>query len=358
VRWAQGRGAAAVAADPRSLARAWLWLTVALTLGALLGAVLLAPAAGSPPGRALVWLLFTGSSAHVASTAWFYTLPEIRGYARRHRTRYLWIPVALMTGAGAISSMLAPPVMQWCLLPYFGWQFFHFQKQNLSLAALAASALRAASPRPAERGALMIAGLAGIAGLLSRPWLLQLTVRPAAGLLHPAAAIAFAAAAAGGLAALARRPPPQRPAGFCVTYAVSLSFWLPVFVFSSPYAAVAGMTIAHGLQYLVLTGLVAAGGEHAAGRPASLVMLASAALAGGAILAGASHLHSSGPVLRCIFGVYLGAVMSHFVIDAGLWRLRDEFPRAFLASRVPYLVRTGGTRPGITATDRSPDDIP
>jgi hypothetical protein len=31
--------------------------------------------------------------------------------------------------------------------------------------------------------------------------------------------------------------------------------------------------------------------------------------------------------------------MSHFVIDAGLWRLRDSFPRRFLASRVPYLLR-------------------
>jgi len=30
--------------------------------------------------------------------------------------------------------------------------------------------------------------------------------------------------------------------------------------------------------------------------------------------------------------------MAHFVIDAGLWRLRDSFPRRFLASRTPYLL--------------------
>jgi hypothetical protein len=30
--------------------------------------------------------------------------------------------------------------------------------------------------------------------------------------------------------------------------------------------------------------------------------------------------------------------MAHFVIDASLWRLRDPFPRAFLAARVPGLV--------------------
>jgi len=31
--------------------------------------------------------------------------------------------------------------------------------------------------------------------------------------------------------------------------------------------------------------------------------------------------------------------MAHFVIDAGVWRLRDEFPRRFLAERLPALVR-------------------
>jgi hypothetical protein len=40
-----------------------------------------------------------------------------------------------------------------------------------------------------------------------------------------------------------------------------------------------------------------------------------------------------------VFGAYLGAVMAHFVVDAGLWRLRDPFPRVFLARRVPYLMR-------------------
>jgi hypothetical protein len=35
---------------------------------------------------------------------------------------------------------------------------------------------------------------------------------------------------------------------------------------------------------------------------------------------------------------YLGVTMAHFVIDAGIWRLRDEFPRQFLTSRLPYLL--------------------
>lgn len=134
----------------------------------------------------------------------------------------------------------------------------------------------------------------------------------------------------------------QRPAGFCAVYGISLAFWLPVFAFGSPYAAVAGLTIAHGLQYLLLVGLVAAGGPRP-GRLLRLALLTNIALAGGALLAVASDQAHSAPLIRICYGAFLGAVMAHFVIDAGLWRMRDKFPRAFLASRVPYLV------PGVPA---------
>ena len=66
------------------MARVWLCGTIALTLGAFAVAVALAPAASAPPARALAWLLFVGSSVHVASTGWLYTLPEVRRHAREH----------------------------------------------------------------------------------------------------------------------------------------------------------------------------------------------------------------------------------------------------------------------------------
>ena len=59
--------------------RIWLYGTVTLTLGAFAAAIVLAPPASAGPGRGLAWLLFVGSSVHVASTGWLYTLPEVRG---------------------------------------------------------------------------------------------------------------------------------------------------------------------------------------------------------------------------------------------------------------------------------------
>ena len=346
---------AAAAGPPGRRARAWTWATVVLTAGAITAAITLAPPASAAPASALRWLLFTGSSVHVAATGWFYTAAPVRAHMRRHRARYLWIPLGLIAGAGALAGLLSPGALQWCLLAYFAWQFFHYQKQNLGLAALAAASHRVTSLTRGERRALVASGVAGVGGLLAHPGLLQLSVAPLLARGFPVALLAFAAAAGAGLWLLARRPRAARPAGLCAVYASALVFWLPVFMFGSPYAAVAGLTIAHGLQYLLLVGLVADGGRRSTGRLLPLAALGNIALIGGALLAAASHLHSASPAWRVLYGGYLGVVMVHFVIDGGLWRMRDSFPRSFLAARVPYLLPGG--RPEGSAPVPSAGDI-
>ncbi len=316
--------------------RAWLLGTLTVTLAAFAAAIALAPPASAPPVRGLAWLLFVGSSVHVASTGWLYTLPEVRGHARQHRAKLVLLPAALILATAVLAAALSPAAMAWCLLPYYAWQFFHFQKQNLGMAALAASSRRAISLRPVERRALMTAGYAGIAGLVAHPGLLQLRLNPSLGPMYPAAATVFAGAVAVGVIAVARRP--GGGVAYRAVYLTSLCFFGPVFAFGSPYAAVGGMTIAHGLQYLLLVGLVAAGNGQLPGRAIRLAILCNVALIGGAALSAASHLHGAPLAGRLAFGGYLGAVMAHFVIDASLWRLRDPFPRAFLSSRVPGLL--------------------
>jgi hypothetical protein len=319
-----------------------MWSSVALTAGALIAAIRLAPPIGARPVPALTWLLFTGSSVHVASTGWLLTVPEVRAYAAEHPVRCRWGPLALVVTAAIAATVVSPASFQWLLLPYFCWQFFHYQKQNVGMAALAASALQAPPLRRAERWPLLLAGWASVAALVGTPGLLGLRLPdwdpPAlAAIVSPLATASFAVAVVAGLVAMTRRRRSERPIGLGITYATSLLFCLPVFVFASPYAAVGGMTIAHGLQYLLLVGLVA-GSAAPPGRLVRLAMLANIALIGGAALSWASHLHNASQATRPLFGAYLGVVMAHFVVDAGLWRMRDPLARRFLASQLPYLV--------------------
>jgi hypothetical protein len=325
------------AGGDRSPARRWLWATVTLTAGSFVVAAAFAPAGSAAPDRGLAWVLFAGSAAHVASTGWLYTLRDVRSYAVSHPWRFIRVPVLLMIAGAAVAAALTPAAMTWLLLPFFAWQFFHFAKQNLGMTALAAMTAGVPPLQAAERRALITSGVACISALMARPTLLQIRVDPGLGVLFPLSAAAMAGAIAVGVILLARRAPAQRPRGFCVMYLLGLFFSVPVFVFASPYAAVGGMTIAHGMQYLLLVSLVGAGPR--VGRALRLAVLCNVALFGGTVLAAAAHLHSGGTAVRLVFGAYLGMVMAHFVVDAGLWRLRDPFPQAFLARRVPYLMR-------------------
>ena len=112
-------------------------------------------------------------------------------------------------------------------------------------------------------------------------------------------------------------------------------FFFPVFVFRSPFAAVSGMVIAHGLQYLWVQGAMARGprdrygGSDRAvpGRAARIAVLACVAVSGGAVLNALSGLHASSVTgARALYGVYLGIVMAHFVIDAVVWRSETTMP--------------------------------
>jgi hypothetical protein len=233
-----------------------------------------------------------------------------------------------------IAEFIGATPLGWIVLALLGWQFVHFQKQNLGLAALAASAHGASSLTSDERNALVGAGLAATLAIIARPDLVGLPIFDDLDAIVLTAALAFAGATIVGVRSLMTRPCDERPVAFAAMYLTGFAFWLPVFVFRSPFAAVGGLVIAHGLQYLLLVALISPGRA-----PVAVAFVAAIALSA------VSHLHGTGTPTVWLYGLFLGATASHFVVDAGLWRLRDPFPRRFLASRLPYLVR---------AIDRSP----
>ncbi len=322
--------------DPRS--GAWLWTSFSVTVVAIIAGVVLAPTGKEVPVRSLTLLLFLGSSVHVATTGYLFTEADIRAHSAGHRIRYVWMPLLLIVSAATLASLLSVRDLAWSLLPYFAWQFFHFHKQNIGMVALAARSTTRRGLSASERWTISVASLFGIAGLLAHPGLLQLSVVTPFSRFFGFAFLGFACAAVSGIALLLVRVRREQSAGFVATYLMALFFFAPVFVFRSPYAAVGGMTIGHGFQYLVLVGLVAAGRSRGRNRAFGPVLLFNLALFGGILLSTASHLHNAPALGRAMFGAYLGVTMAHFVIDAGIWRLRDPFSRAFLASRVPFLV--------------------
>ena len=310
---------------------------VVLTGAALIAGAALRPGPAEAPGRLLAWLLFAGSSVHVASTGWFMGSKEVRKHAvTNDRRGLIGLPLCCVVAGGAAALLVPGRLQGWMLLGFFVWQFHHFQRQNLGLVALAATSAGVARPRGLERKLIMLAGLCGVAGLVADPRLLQLSVYHPLGAVTTIVFAAYVGTLLVGLTVVLLPLRTRRPASCCAMYVMALLFPLPIFVFGSPYAAVSGMTIGHGLQYLVLMGAVAHGGRATGRRRREVVWLCTIALVGGAALSVASHLHvSADAALRGVFGLYVGLVCTHFVVDARLWRLSRPFPRAFLGSRPP-----------------------
>jgi hypothetical protein len=327
------------------------WSIVAITAGAVALGVLAMPSHGAAPDAALAWLLFAGSSVHVAATLAPFTFAAVREHASRYPVRYRGVPAALLAAA-ITASLLPAPGRTAALLVFFSWQLCHYQKQNLGLACLVTVAARLPALNSTERRCIIGSGVGGVLALVAHPSVLQIvTFRPPASFASGATSMAivvivvcFATAAV----AVVRRVKAGTTTWMAAAvYLTTVAFPMPLATMRSPYGAIGGLTLAHGLQYLLLVGQVTIGPpsrRRTQADVARLLAVLALVLAAGGVLAACSHLHQDGQLAaRAIFGAYLAAVMSHFVVDAGLWRLREEFPRQWLTERAPQLLgyRTG-----------------
>jgi len=337
------------AGRPTPLARRWVATTVATTVAVMVLAALLSPPRGVPPAVGLTVLLFVGGSMHVASTGWLAGVGDARACARRHPLRFVTVPVALVVAGAIVVPLLSTRALDALLEAFFTWWFFHYAKQNVGIASLASTSYGAGPLRSLERRCIVAAGCFGTLALLARPSLLLLGMMPSSAPLFCAAGAGFALSVLLGLLAISQRPRVDRPPGVVACTTTSLCFSAPVFVVTSPYGAIGGMTIAHGLQYLGLVGLIAARPGASGRRVARLAALACAAVVGGVAIHATAHRPEGGGLGRALFGVYLGVVAAHFVVDAGLWRMRDQTSRAFVVRSLPDLAATSGGERSVTA---------
>lgn len=337
------------AGKPTPLARRWVATTVSTTVAVMVLAALLSPPRGVPPAVGLTLLLFVGGSMHVASTGWLAGVAEARACARRHPLRFVTIPVALVVAGALVVPLLSTRALDALLEAFFTWWFFHYAKQNVGIASLASTSYGAGPLRPLERRCIVAAGCFGVVALLARPSLLLLGTMPSSAPLFYVAGVGFALSVLLGLWSVAQRAKVDRPPGVVACVATSLCFSAPVFVVASPYGAIGGMTIAHGLQYLGLVGLVAARPAVRARRVSRLAALAGVAVVGGVAVHATAHRPEGGDIGRALFGVYLGVLAAHFVVDAGLWRMRDQTARAFVERSLPDLAATGARERPVTA---------
>lgn len=280
--------------------------------------------------------VFVGGVCHVASTLSFYFDAEARELMKHMKTRFFWLPgiVIILSAAALLAGALLPipdDAVAALFMLHLIWLYYHYQKQNYGLLAFSAAANRRRLPG-GTLTVLMLAAAAG--GLATIPQLLADGLQrplPIAALLPSLHTVAIALYAAAGVLLIVqflRHPDIFRRGWICVFTLMAFGFFLPTLLVKDLHYAFWSYAIAHGLQYLLMVGIVSAQARIAA---IALPLFVLSALGGGWLLDRFAGNHA-----LFICGILLTWV--HFILDARLWRMSDAPVRQFLFQRFAFIL--------------------
>ena len=95
-------------------------------------------------------LLFLGT-AHVPATLFFYIDKDFSHIVRKHKARYIYFPVLLTISTGLLFAFATLTVQGFILLIFWGWQAFHYGRQNTGIYSFVSIATRGAPADKYER---------------------------------------------------------------------------------------------------------------------------------------------------------------------------------------------------------------
>jgi hypothetical protein len=325
------------ASATRMHAQAWQVFLILVSAATLLPFVI-APVVSqlAPEGSSAFYVYalinFFGSNFHVAATGWFFTDPEMRSHFRSRPLRYFVVPLLLVAGSTAAFCFLDRALTIWLLVAFLAWQLWHYQKQNVGLLSFVAAGTGGTPLSVWERRTFALAAVAGILGFFGVARLAPSGFTAEMALLHQAGGIIYCLVPVLFCVALVKVADLRRNTLRLLFFAFGALFFLPTYLFSDMVSALVGYAIAHGLQYIVFMGVVSVRRRNAA---ISLVKLLLIATAGAVLLDNAREGMEwlDQPFGAAVYGAFLGVVMAHFVLDAGIWRLREAFQRSYMRRR-------------------------
>lgn len=279
----------------------------------------------------LVWVL--AGYGHVMSTVWFGLDDEYRDTIRTHRARIYGslavVPLAL--GAMAVAS---PAASAWLYTGYLVWQAHHYNRQNygiLSFAAVRDGGLRLP---PAIGTFILLTTAAGAIRAVTMPGIYPGEKAPLAIQLPAFVAVGFwtavlclAAAAVLLVHMLATHAGLRRSPTVLLFLLLTLGFFTPSLSAGPAPIAFWPFAMAHGLQYLIITGVLARRSRR--GLRGLAIFMALALLLGFVAVA----MTGGVPWTQ----IYTGLIVTHFLADARLWRLRDPAVRDIVKRRFDFL---------------------
>jgi hypothetical protein len=296
---------------------------------------------GTAPYYAMYALVALSSNFHVGATAWFFTDREMRSHFAAHPVRYIVAPILAITATTILFVIGNEQATNLVMAIFWAWLLWHYQKQNIGILSFICSGTDRVPLSVWERRTLNLAAIAGIVWFQcgtnpDLPPSLSNTVRiPAVGLsmLLPSA---FTLALA-----IWHQPGLLRNPLRIGALLFGFLFFLPALFF--PQWHVGPFGAAHGLQYVVFMYCVSS--RSVASISSVLTMLIAASLGFLLLDPHPRFREWLGIATPWFWGLTLGVVMSHFIVDAGIWRLREPFQRGYMRRKFDFVFRRSQPAP-------------
>ncbi|MCU1264978.1 MAG: hypothetical protein JWM21_1296 [Acidobacteria bacterium] len=294
------------------------------------------------------------STAHVPATLFFYTDKEFASIVRSKPARYIYFPIILTVGTGLVLAFSNPTTQAFVFLTFWGWQAFHYGRQNTGVYAFVSIAEKR---RPASKLEKLAIDAGTICGILGTFKILGFNVSPVylQGLLeflYQVGKFGLLGVAVFSLFVYFRNFK-ETTLLKSIFFFTLVFFFLPIWLSENINVTFLSYAIAHGLQYITFMSVVSLNSKP--DDPASVFPYRSVGkfllflLVVGFIFFRAGDLkslqtiQSSAVLLRLVdflIGAILGATMAHFVIDAGAWRLSKVAQRAYMSKRFGFLLNS------------------
>jgi MFS family permease len=314
--------------------------------------ILLAPSGAGSGSLANIKsvFLFLGT-AHVPLTLFFYTDREFSGIVRSHKLRYIYTPIFLTVVTGLMFAFSSYRAQGFILLAYWAWQAFHYGRQNIGIYAFASIAQTGRAPHRIEKLAIDLGTILGILGTFR---ILGMTVSPdylhgTFNYLYQFGYVAFAGVFIFSLAVYLKY---YRDTTVFKTlfFFTSVFFFYPVFISTDENVAFLSYAIAHGLQYIIFMTVISANSGQA-DEPRSVAYKGIWKLLIFLLVVGFAFWRVSDlkqmevmnstwvytALADFLLGAVLGATMSHFVVDAGAWKLSMARQRDYITKRFGFI---------------------
>jgi hypothetical protein len=281
----------------------------------------------------------TAGPGHVGLTSFFYADKDMQTFFKDRPLRYILVPIVLAIATGLYWQLLPAVYTANFLVLFFIWQTYHYQKQNYGILCFLNAATGSSPITRLERAIVELSAIAGILGLFQRSNLFNGTfVVPYMPFLYQAGLYLNGIVFVILLIAITTVPAIRSNKLRSIFLVICALFYLPTFIVNDPGAAIASYAYAHGLQYYVFMYFVAASHRRHQ-NDNRIVLMISAAISGITILTLFADRTIWGNVSGFIFGIYLSIVMSHFIIDAGIWKVRGNFQRSYMKTAFPFIFK-------------------